>query len=43
MESTEDDDAKATLDSLMKAAQEELTLHSSVMQVFVTSMFSIHL
>lgn len=33
MESTEDEDAKATLDSLIQAAQEELMLHSSVMQV----------
>jgi len=32
-ESTEDEDAKATIDSLMKAAEEELTLHSSIMLV----------
>jgi hypothetical protein len=33
MESTEDEDAKAIIDSLKRDVQEELTLHSSVMQV----------
>lgn len=33
MESTEDEDAKATIDSLKRDVQEELTLHSSVMEV----------
>ncbi|KAG0589549.1 hypothetical protein KC19_1G028600 [Ceratodon purpureus] len=32
MESTEDEDAKATIDSLKRDVEEELTLHSSVMQ-----------
>lgn len=32
MESTEDEDAKAIIDSLKRDVQEELTLHSSVMQ-----------
>ena len=32
-ESTEDEEAKATIDSLRRDVQEELALHSSVMQV----------
>ena len=35
MDNTEDEDAKATIDSLKRDVQEELTLHSSVMQVLL--------